>query len=154
MGGTKIPFVGDGTAALLVRAIFSLATFSTMLNHVYHLVGISLEVQETIFLTGVTILLLAQICMCRCFFLELPRNRAILWTVLNLFVIIIWPVMTKAAYGLPPSPPFVLGTPEYFQERGWSAPAEHFTVEIVIMLVNIFTYLQMASVRSEKAHSA
>ena len=55
--------------------------------------------QENIFLAGLTVLLPSQICMCRCFFLELPRHRAIFWTVLNIFVITIWPNITKAAYG-------------------------------------------------------
>ena len=151
---TKVPFVGDGALSVLVRIIFSIATFSTILNHVYHLVGIPLEVQENIFLAGITVLLPSQICMWRCLFLELPRNRAILWTVLNIFAIVIWPNITKAAYGLDGDQPFVLGTPEYFKERGWSAPAQHFTTEIVIILVNVFTYLQMTSARSEKAHKA
>ena len=151
---TKVPFIGDGAMSVFVRVIFSLATFSTVLNHVYHLVGISLEMQENIFLAGLTVLLPSQICMCRCLFLELPRNRAILWTVLNIFAITVWPNITKAAYGLDGDQPFVRGTPEYFKERGWSAPAQHFTTEIVIMLVNVFTYLQMTSVRSEKARQA
>ena len=45
---TKVPFVGDGALSVFVCVIFSIATFSTVLNHVYHLVGIPLEMQENI----------------------------------------------------------------------------------------------------------
>ena len=151
---TKIPFC-SGAVALLVRVCFSLATFSTVLNHVYHLLGLSLEVQETVFLSGLAVLLPSQFCMCRCFFFAVPRNRALLLTVLNIAAITIWPNVTKAAFDLRGDQPFVLGTPEYFEAQGWRAPAQHFATELGIVLVNIFTYMQMmAAVPSDKAHKA
>ena len=155
---TSVPLLGAGTAAVLVRLLFSLATFITMLNHVYHLVGmlgVSLEVQEKVFISGVLVLLPSQYCMCRCFFLALPRKQAVLLTALNIFTGAIWPVLVKAGSGLPDEQPVsVLGTPEFMQEHGWRFVAQHIATEVGITIVTIITYLQMAPVLAGKTHKA
>ena len=156
---TTIPFAGAGVAALVVRVAFAFFSICTILNHVYHLfamLGISLEVQDNLFLSGVVFgVLPSLICLCRCFFLALPRKRAMLLTALNVFIVTVWPNITKAAFGLPDEQPIaVLGAPEYNQVQGWRAPAQHFATEIGITLVYLITYAQMAPVLGDKARKA
>lgn len=153
--GALVDFRLNKKVPLLVRIIFSAATFSSMLNHVYHLVPLSLEVQETVFLSATGVVLLSLGCKCRgFFFLELPRKRAQLLTALNVGSILIWPNVTKAAFGLDGDQPFVLGTPEYFEARGWPAPAQHFATEVGITLASLYTYKQVVPLLSGKAHTA
>ena len=139
-----------------VRFIFAFFSLLTILNHVYHLgamLGISLELQDTLFLSGLALGVVPSLaCLCRNFFLELPRNKAVLLTSLNIFILIIWPNLTKAAFGLPSEQPIaVLGTPEYNKAQGWRAPAQHFATELGITLVTLFTFMQMAPVLNNKA---
>ena len=152
--GAVVDFHLNAKVPLLVRILFSVATFSTMLNHVYHLVPLPLEVQETAFVSATGVIVLSLCCKCRGFFLELSRKQAQLLTALNLAVLLIWPNVTKAAFGLDGDQPFVLGTPEYYEARGWPAPAQHFATEVGITFVNLYTYMQMMPVLSGKAHKA
>ena len=157
---TKIPFLGAGTgASLLVRFAFAVLSVCTILNHVYHLLamlGVSLEVQDNLFLSGVVFGVLPSLfCMCRCFFLALPRKQAVLLTALNIFTGAIWPVLVKAGSGLPDEQPVsVLGTPEFMQEHGWRFVAQHIVVEIGITTGILITYAQMAPVLGDKARKA
>ena len=156
---TKIPFVGAGSGALVVRIAFAILSICTILNHVYHLLamlGVSLEVQDNLFLSGLVFGILPSLfCLCRCFFHALPRKRAMLLTALNVFIVTVWPNLTKAAFGLPAEQPIaVLGTPEYNQVQGWRAPAQHFATEIGITTVYLITYAQMAPVLGDKARKA
>ena len=125
---------------------FSVATFSTMLNHVYHLVPLSLKVQETVFLSITSVIVLSLGCKCRSFFLELPRKRAQLLTLST--SLLIWPNVTKEAFGLDGDQPFVLGMSEHNKARGWPAPAQHFATEMGITLVTLYTYMQVVPVLS------
>ena len=149
---TSIPFVGTGAAATMVRVVFFVGSLCTILNHVYHLLarlGVSLEVQDVAFLSGLVMLLPNILCLCRCFFLELSRKQALLLTALNIFSVTAWPPLTKTAFGLPSEQPAnVIGTPEYFRAQRF-APAQHFTVELGITLVYLVTYSQMAPVLSK-----
>ena len=156
---TKIPFVGEGTGALIVRIVFAILSLFTILNHVYHLlamVGISLEVQDNLFLGGLVFGILPSLfCLCRCFFLALPRKQALLLTALNISVITVWPGVCKAASGLPSEQPTsVLGSPEFLEAHGWRFVAQHIATEIGITTGYLITYMQMAPVLGDKAHTA
>jgi len=155
----QMPVVGAGASASLLRVVFAFFSLCTVLNHVYHLgamLGLSLEFQDSLFLAGLAFGVLPSLfCSCRCFFLALPRKRALLLTILNIFIITVWPNLTKAGFGLPAEQPIaVLGAPEYNKVQGWRAPAQHFATEIGITLVTLFTYMQMAPVIGNKAHMA
>ena len=154
---TKMPVIGAGAGASLVRVAFAVLSLCTILNHVYHfgaMLGVSLELQDNLFLSGLVLGVLPSLfCSCRCFFLALPRKRAWLLTVLNILVVTVWPNLTKAGFGLPDEQPIaVLGTPEYNEVQGWRAPAQHFATEVGITLVTLYTYTQMAPVIRDKAH--
>ena len=142
----------------LLRGIFAFFSVCTIMNHVYHWpfvhLGISLQVQEHVFFTGLALGVVPSLfCSCRCFFLALPRKRAWLLTVLNILVVTVWPNLTKAGFGLPDEQPIaVLGTPEYNEVQGWRAPAQHFATEVGITLVTLYTYTQMAPVIGDKTH--
>ena len=98
---TSVPFAGSGTTASFLKLAFACLSVCAVLNHVYHLLvplGISLEVQDTLFISGVALgVLPSLICVSRCFFLELPRKQAVLLTVLNVFIVTVWPVRCRLA---------------------------------------------------------
>ena len=154
---TSVPFAGSGTTASFVKLAFACLSVCAVLNHVYHLLvplGISLEVQDTMFISGVALgVLPSLICVSRCFFLELPRKQAVLLTVLNVFIVTVWPVLTKNAFGLPEEQPTsVLGIPEYIDAQGWKAPTQHLATELGIISVTIGSYLAMApAIKAKKA---
>ena len=143
----------------LLRGIFAFFSVCTIMNHVYHWpfvhLGVSLQVQEHVFFTGLALgVVPALFCTCRCFFLALPRKRALLLTVLNIFFTIFWGTVTQKAFGLPDEQPIVVGTPQYNEAYGWKAPGQHFATEIMIFSVTVFTYFQMAPFLGDKAHKA
>ena len=156
---TKIPFVGAGTGALIMRIVFAILSIFPILNHVYHLVamlGISLEVQDNLFLGGLVFGVVPSLyCLCRCFFLALPRKQALLLTVLNISAPTVWPVICMAASGLPSEQPSsVLGTPEFLEAHGMRFVAQHIAVEIGITIGYLITYKQFAPFIGDKAHTA
>merc|ERR1719506_1110447 len=98
--------------------MFAFFSVLCILNHVYHLPAmfgislelISLELMDNLFLTGPVLGVLPSLfCNCRCFFLALPRKRALFLTVSNIFVAFVWQAVTKAAFevlfGLPKEQP-------------------------------------------------
>ena len=110
--------------------------------------------QDTLFISGVALgVLPSLICVSRCFFLELPRKQAVLLTVLNVFIVTVWPVLTKNAFGLPEEQPTsVLGIPEYIEAQGWKAPTQHLATELGIISVTIGSYLAMKpAIKAKKA---
>ena len=104
---TSVPFAGSGTTASFLKLAFACLSVCAVLNHVYHLLvplGISLEVQDTLFISGVALgVLPSLICVSRCFFLELPRKQAVLLTVLNVFIVTVWPVPPRSSPARPVS---------------------------------------------------
>ena len=108
---TKVPFVGTVRCCQCLCALSFLLL--SVLNHVYHLVGIPLEMQEYLPCGFDSAVAIADL-PCRCFLN--CRGTAPFSDRFEYFVII-WPNITKAAYGLDGDQPFVRGTPEYFKER-------------------------------------
>ena len=105
--------------------------------------------QDTLF-SGVARVLPSLICVSRCFFLEPSASRPL--TVLNVFIVTVWPVLTKNAFGLPEEQPTsVLGIPEYIEAQ-WKAPTQHLATELGIISVTIGSYLAMApAIKAKKA---
>jgi hypothetical protein len=149
--------VGTGAVALRVRVAFALAAECAVFQHIYawvDMLGISLEVQNSIFLGGLSVVLLALPCMFRTFYMEFSRTRATALTALHVFVLTGLPALLIAPFGLPPDPPgdkLVLDFPAYLKANGLPATTRNFVVEFGIMLTYLYTYLQLAGDKPHKA---